>query len=134
MGATGRKVTPAAIKIRRATWRTNRDVLPSQEPQPPAEKPTMPEGLDTIAAAKWKQLVKNLEAMELCTIADADLYELYAKTWSAWTEATANGKPTAPLATLLTRLMEELGLTPTARARIGRSAPKPLPRVEARVR
>jgi len=109
----------------------------------PAGTPRMPDWLDDDAKAAWKQLVPQLREMGVLTRIDGNALARYCTTWAAWRKAVAfirekgdmyplrdeNGAVkyfqqwpqvaiSHKLATQLTRLEQEFGMTPSSRARL----------------
>ena len=147
MGKRGPKPTPTAVlKLRGSTLVTRR--REAGEVQGPAGAPDRPDWLDEEAKTAWDELVPMLEGMGVLTRIDGRALARYCHTWSQWRKAAAfiaergvsyplrdeNGKVKCfaqwpevavvrGLAQQLTRLEQEFGLTPSARARIQLNPP-----------
>lgn len=146
---TGRKPKPAAVKLLEGNPGKRRI-----RPDLPAEvgTPDMPPRLlvEPIAVAKWNELVPILLSLGTLTLADgealATLCEVFAAAQNCLQEMRSSGpvirtdlggikpNPAGPLyrglVTLQTSLMNEFGLTPTSRARLGGKEQKPTDEVE----
>ena len=142
MGKRGPKPTPTAVlKLRGSTLVTKR--RQTSEAQGPSGTPDRPDWLNDVAKATWDDLVPILEGMGVLTRADGNALARYCRLWSRWRKAEAfidekgdmfplrgdDGKVKCfqqwpqvaiahKLAQQLTRLEQEFGLTPSARARI----------------
>jgi P27 family predicted phage terminase small subunit len=144
MGRRGPAPTPTNIlKLRGSTLVTKR--REESEARPPREVPDPPDWLatDPDAKAAWDHLVPLLEAIGILTKLDANSLSRYCRLWSRWRKAETfidthgemyplksdDGKVkcfqqwpqvniASKLAQQLTRLEQEFGMTPSARARI----------------
>ncbi len=142
MGKRGPKPTPTAVlKLRGSTLVSKR--RQAMEVKGPEGTPERPDWLDDEAKAAWDELVPNLEGIRVLTLADRNALARYCRLWSRWRKAEAfidekgemfplraeDGKVKCfmqwpqvaiahKLAQQLTRLEQEFGLTPSARARI----------------
>lgn len=142
MGRRGPAPTPTAVlKLRGSTLVTKR--RERSEAKGPSGKPCCPQWLDTDAKAMWRQLVPQLQTMGVLTRVDSNALARYCRLWSRWRKAEdfidrhgemytlrdEAGKPryvqqfpqvsiAAKLAQQLTRLEQEFGMTPSARARM----------------
>ena len=149
MPRTGRPKQPAAVKklLGNKGKRKIRPDLPSPSgvPQMPARLLTEP-----VAVAKWHEFVPILQALGTLTVSDgealATLCEVFAAGQAALLELRASGpvihaengvikpNPAGPLyrglVSLQASLMNEFGLTPSSRARIGGKETKPTDEVE----
>ncbi len=88
MGKRGPKPTPAPIKKKRGTYRTDRDkgvVLPDA-----IAVPKCPDFLDDDAKKLWEQLGPSLVEAKLLTDADVLSYALLCQAWSDWKHAIAH--------------------------------------------
>ena len=113
------------------------------EVKPPSGKPRCPDYLDRNAKAAWKKLVPLLAAMGVLTRVDENALARYCRLWSRWRKAedfiddhgemyplkdeAGNTKcfqqwPQVAIAhklsLQLTRIEQEFGMTPSARARL----------------
>ena len=115
------------------------------EPTPPPGAPDKPDYLDEIASASWDRLVKLFGEMGMLNKADAVLMELYAVTYSGYRQALVSVTKTGQVLLLrvddtkgqkmevrrnpysvelhkymdrLTKLLAEMGLTPSSRTRV----------------
>jgi len=79
MGRRGPKPTPTATLKARGSRAADRR---GAEPKPPPGRPARPDWLDAEAAAKWDELVPELEALGLLTIVDGDCLAAYCVAWS----------------------------------------------------
>ncbi len=142
MGRRGPAPTPTEIlKLRGSTLVTKR--RQKSEAKGPAGKPRCPDWLDKDGKAMWRQLAPLLDAMGVLTRIDANALARYCRLWSRWrkSEAFLDEKGEMyplrdekgqvkyfqqwpqvaiahKLALQLTRLEQELGMTPAARSRI----------------
>lgn len=139
MGRRGPPPTPTPVlKLRGSTLVTRK-----REVKAPAGTPRCPDWLDADAKAMWKQLVPHLKVMGILTQIDGNALSRYCRLWTRWRKAEAfidekgdmyplrgdDGKVKCfqqwpqvaiahRLAQQLTRLEQEFGMTPSARARI----------------
>lgn len=142
MGRRGPSPTPTnVLKLRGSTLVTKS--REANEIKGPQGRPKCPAWLDEEAKAAWKQVVPMLDHMGVLTKADANALARYCRFWSRWRKAedfidehgevyplkddAGNVKCVQQwpqvsiahkLAQLLTRLEQEFGLTPSARARL----------------
>ena len=142
MGRRGPAPTPTAIlKLRGSTLVSKR--RRKNEAQGPAGAPDRPDWLDDEARKMWDHLLPMLDGMGVLTRVDGNSLARYCRLWSRWRKAEAfidekgdmfplrsdNGKVKCfqqwpqvaiahKLATQLTRLEQEFGMTPSARSRI----------------
>lgn len=140
MGQRGPKPTPTAVLKLRGTARADRT---RNEPTPGPGVPRCPSWLDDQAKHAWRQLVPQLLAMRVLAAVDRNALARYCVLWSSWKTAeqflqkhgsvyTLKGEDGSVrcvqqfpqvaiahrLATALSRLEAEFGMTPSARARI----------------
>lgn len=142
MGKRGPAPTPTPVlKLRESSLVTKR--REELEVKGPEGIPACPDWLDDDAQAAWEQLVPMLETMGVLTRIDGNALARYCLLWSRWRKAEAfiaekgdmyplknpDGSvryfqqwPQVSianrLAQQLTRLEQEFGMTPSARARI----------------
>lgn len=142
MGRRGPAPTPTRIlELRGSTLVTKRRL--KGEPKPPRGRMACPDWLDKRAKAVWKQVVPMLIGMGVLTKIDRNALERYCRTYSRWREAEdfidkhgsvyplkdEKGKTKCvqqwpqvaianKLSIQLTRMEQEFGMTPSARARI----------------
>jgi len=148
MGRRGPPPTPTAVlKLRGSTLVTKE--RESREVKAPSGRPACPRWLDKDAKSAWKYIAPILEGMGVLTRADVNALSRYCRLWSRWRKAelfidehgevyplkddAGNVKCVQQwpqvsiankLAHQLTRLEQEFGLTPSARARL-QLAPEP---------
>jgi len=140
MGRRGPVPKPSAVLQMQGTYRPHRR---RGEPQPIAGRPRCPEWLDKEAKVAWRQLVPMLESMGVLTRVDGNALARYCQLLSRWKKAELflqkHGEVYAlkdeqgntrclvqvpqvaianKLAQTLTRMEQEFGLMPSARARI----------------
>jgi P27 family predicted phage terminase small subunit len=145
----GRKPQPAAVK--RLLGNPGKRKITADLPATPGAPP-MPARLlvEPAAVEKWNELVPLLLNLGTLTLADgealATLCEVYAAAQACLLELRATGpvmrtdlggvkpNPAGPLyrglVSLQASLMNEFGLTPTSRARLGGKEEKPADEVE----
>jgi P27 family predicted phage terminase small subunit len=142
MGRRGPAPTPTAIlKLRGSTLVSKR--RQKKEAQGPAGAPDQPDWLDDEARKMWDHLLPMLDGMGVLTRVDGNALARYCRLWSRWRKAEEfiDGKGEMyplkddkgsvkcfmqwpqvaiahKLATQLTRLEQEFGMTPSARSRI----------------
>ena len=140
MGKRGPAPTPTNLLKLRGSWRAD---INANEPQPDAIAPEKPGDMPAEAGAVWDRLVGELERMHVMTRADGFALELLARTWGKWMEAERKieevgsvypiKNPDGSIKYLqqtpwvamsrnygseLSRLLQQFGLTPSARSRI----------------
>ena len=136
----GRKPKPAALKLIDG----NPGKRPiGREPKPPDTRPTCPSYLSPTAKAEWKRLAGALNEIGLLTQIDRTVLAAYCQAYGRWVEAEKRLAETPPLlktpagyvqtspwitisnkqVELMVRLMGELGLSPSARARLAVQVP-----------
>lgn len=142
MGRRGPAPTPTnVLKLRGSTLVTK--AREESEVKGPHGRPTCPKWLNNEAKAAWRQVVPILEGMGVLTKADGNALARYCRLWARWRKAedfidehglvyplkddAGNVKCVQQwpqvsvahrLALQLTRLEQEFGLTPSARARL----------------
>jgi len=139
MGKRGPPKTPTTLQILRGN--PGKRKIPQHEPMPKSDRIEPPEWMTGDALEKWKQLVPELLEVGLLTNVDVDALSRYCVTWQEWRkhltmvqkgldilvmrDESGNVKYTqvAPSATLvvkyasiLARLEQQFGMTPSARA------------------
>ncbi|MCO6436912.1 MAG: phage terminase small subunit P27 family [Phycisphaerae bacterium] len=142
MGRRGPAPTPTPLLKLRGSKRVTRK-REEQEVRGPDGVPDRPDWLDEDAGMAWDHLVPLLEVMGVLTRVDGNALGRYCRLWSRWRKAeqfidqrgemypikTDDGAVKCfqqwpqvaianKLATQLTRLEAEFGMTPSARARI----------------
>ena len=141
----GQKPIPTALKVLRGN--PGRSKINTDEPTPPPLAGDVPEELDgdTYAIAEWTRIVPGLLACGQVTSADRALLVIYCLEYAEYRRlkedvredgnvvegSVGNGNkvtnPSARLANmtgqLVIRAANELGLTPTTRARVTRVGP-----------
>lgn len=133
--ARGRKPKSRETHLANGSYVKNPNRENKNAPIPIKGRPPIPDSVasDPIAADKWETLCTELEAMGIVATADVDIMEVYCILFSKYRQALAGIRETGltidgkrnPLEGIefrtiqqLTRLMAELGLTPTARERL----------------
>jgi len=138
----GRKPIASEIHRMNGTYKVNPERENKQEPQPKYGRPHPSDKVtgDKVAMEKWEHCCDLLEEMGLLTTSDHDLLEQYCITYSLFSSTLAKVRTTGvvlvrtkgevsitrnPFTTELqkfmdrmTKLMAELGLTPSSRARL----------------
>lgn len=147
MGRRGPPPTPTAVLRLRGSSLVSQRRLEA-EVKGPAGRPDPPDGLDEEARKMWDHLLPMLECMGVLTRIDGNALGRYCRLWSRWRKAEAyldkhgeiyplkddQGRIKCvqqwpqvaiaiKLAQQLTRLEQEFGMTPSARARL--SVPGP---------
>lgn len=137
----GRKPKPTALKL--IEGNPGKRPINGSEPKPPASVPTCPAHLSPSAKAEWKRLARMLNEIGLLTQIDRAVLAAYCQAYGRWVEAERKLAETPPIlktpagyvqispwitisnkqVELMTRLMGELGLSPTARARLSVQMP-----------
>ncbi len=142
MGRRGPPPTPLAVLKMRGSTLVSRRREATQVQVPPGV-PRCPTWLDDQAQVAWRQLVPLLTGMGVLTRLDAQALARYCRLWSRWRKVEAfieeRGEMyplkdesghikcfqqwpqvaiAAKLSQQLTRLEQEFGLTPAARARL----------------
>ena len=137
----GRKPKPTALKL--IEGNPGKRPINGREPKPPASVPTCPAHLSASAKAEWKRLARTLNEIGLLTQIDRSVLAAYCQAYGRWVEAERRLAETPPIlktpagyvqispwitisnkqVELMTRLMGELGLSPTARARLSVQVP-----------
>jgi P27 family predicted phage terminase small subunit len=135
----GRKPIPTALKVLRGN--PGKRALPPEPTLPPAS-PSLPRELagDPVARAEWKRLEPMLRDAKVLTDGDRAALIAVCQQWSRYVDASAHvrleglvqkapesgypmANPYLPIANkalaLCVRLWVELGLTPSARTRVG---------------
>lgn len=132
----GRKPKPTALKL--VDGNPGKRSITGREPRPPSDKPTCPAHLSPTAKAEWKRLAGVLNEIGLLTRIDRTVLAAYCQAYGRWVEAEKKLAETPPLlktpagyvqtspwitisnkqVELMTRLMAEIGLTPSARSRL----------------
>ena len=112
-------------------------------PTAAAPLPRCPAHLSEAARNEWRRLAGPLHASGILTTADRAALAAYCQAWARWVEAEERLKETPPLIRtpsgyvqqspwlsiankqieLMGRFMAELGLTPSARSRLGLDEP-----------
>lgn len=100
--------------------------------------PRCPDHLDAVARKEWRRLARPLFDAGILTVADRAAFAAYCQSYSKWVEAELKRRETPALIKtpsgyvqqspwisiankqleLMGRYMSELGITPTARARL----------------
>ncbi|MBI1291334.1 phage terminase small subunit P27 family [bacterium] len=142
----GRKPKPTVLKLIEGNPGKRR--INGREPRPPASVPTCPAHLSPTAKTEWKRLARMLNETGLLTQIDRTVLATYCQAYGRWVEAERKLAETPPLlktpagyvqvspwitisnkqVELMTRLMAEIGLSPSSRSRLAvqvRTGPKP---------
>lgn len=137
----GRKPKPTALKL--IEGNPGKRKITGREPKPPKTQPTCPSHLSATAKTEWKRLAVMLNEIGLLTQIDRTVLAAYCQAYARWVEAERKLAETPPLlktpagyvqvspwitisnkqVELMTRLMAELGLTPSARSRLAIQIP-----------
>ena len=132
----GRKPKPTAIK--ELEGNPGHRKMNQNEPKPRRKAPPCPKWLNEDARKEWRRLSKALEDLGILTELDMTTFANYCEAFSRWKEAsefltqrglfyiTPSGYPqqfpqvtiAQNYAKLMSRLAEQMGLTPSARSRI----------------
>ena len=133
----GRKPTPKAVLKLRGSKRL-RDRADEPEAPVPDELPEPPEWFSDTARTKWAELLPILRGMRVLTVADMDHVQVYCVAYSRWVKAESRLAEMGEVVThkngvdglnhwlkiaqmameRMDRSGAELGLSPTARARL----------------
>ena len=142
----GRKPKPTHLKL--IEGNPGKRPINGREPKPPTDQPTCPAHLSPTAKAEWKRRAATMNAIGLLTRIDRTVLATYCQAYGRWVEAERKLAETPPLlktpagyvqvspwitisnkqVELMTWLMAELGLTPSARSRLAvqmHTGPKP---------
>lgn len=115
-----------------------------------AALPRCPDHLSADARKEWRRLAGPLHKMGVLTVCDRAILAAYCQAWARWVEAERRLAETPPLLKtpsgyvqqspwlavankqmeLMARAMAELGLTPSARSRLGLGVAPPDPVTE----
>lgn len=134
----GRKPKPTALKL--VEGNKSKTPLNKREPKPKNTLPRCPIHLSKAARSEWKRLAKDLNRIGLLTQADRAIMALYCEAWSRWLDAkrkfreegeewvietTRGNLIQNPLVGIINKAedqirkaIQEIGLSPTSRARI----------------
>ena len=133
----GRKPTPTALHVLRGNPGKRRR-NPREPRPPPLEALEAPAWLDPAAREEWLRLAPLLGQLGVVTATDVDALAAYCEAWTTWKQATrklrqnglvvttGDGDPVvSPYVKIAhnamahcARLLVELGMTPSARARV----------------
>lgn len=83
----GRPAKPIEAHILGGTFRADRHAK-KRNPQPKRGRPTCPAWLDLAAKKKWRQLVPELDRLNMLTIVDGDMLACFCVAWSEHLAAT----------------------------------------------
>jgi P27 family predicted phage terminase small subunit len=134
MSRRGPRPTPKSILTLRGSWRAKTG---GEEPPAPKELPQCPDHLADVAKAEWQRLTPLLTAMGCLSTVDQSTLAAYCQAYARWVKAEgmlklsgevlsgANGLYQNPYLAVankaleqMTRLAQEFGLSPAARARL----------------
>lgn len=116
MTTRGQRPKPTALKL--ITGNPGKRPINAQEPQYPPCATDVPEWLGDAAQAHWRRLAPMLSRSGVLKESDRDLLATYCATFAEYVEAVRGGGASMAMVGQLRQLMGELGLTPSARARI----------------
>lgn len=137
----GRKPKPTRLKV--IEGNLGKRPINGREPIPPSSRPTCPSHLSATAKSEWKRLAEQLNRIGLLTQIDRTVLATYCQAYGRWVEAERKLATSPPLlktpagyvqvspwitisnkqVELMTRLMAELGLSPSARSRLAVQIP-----------
>ena len=142
MGRRGKKPLPGSIRAARGTDKLNPQRVNHLEPQPKVGHPECPVHLTGIARAEWYETCEQLDQMNVLTVADRSVIELYCVTYAAWRESlegckkgttimlASGSEAKNPAQTVretaggqMKQQLAELGLTPSSRTGIKANGP-----------
>ena len=139
--ARGRKPLPPEVHIANGSYDKNPQRQNHDAPKPLIGAPVKPTYLDEVASAKWEEVVGLLDELGVLSRSDGNLIEAYCVTYSGYraalaqvarigqviverTDSGVEAKRSPWSAELhkymdrMTKLLAELGLTPSARGRL----------------
>lgn len=116
MAVRGQRPKPTALRL--LNGNAGKRPVNAQEPDLPPCETTAPDWLGDGARAHWLRLAPMLTTAGVLKASDADLLATYCTTFASYVEATREGGASMAMVGQLRQLMGELGLTPSARARI----------------
>lgn len=116
MAVRGQRPKPTALRL--LNGNAGKRPVNAQEPQLPACTAEPPDWLSEDARAHWLRLAPMLAAAGVLKASDADLLATYCETYAGYIVATRSGSAPMSMVGQLRQLMGELGMTPSARARI----------------
>jgi P27 family predicted phage terminase small subunit len=137
----GRKPKPTALKL--IEGNPGKRPINGVEPKPPNSVPSCPSHLSPTAKTEWKRLAQALNQIGLLTQIDRSVLAAYCQAYGRWVEAERKLAETPPIlktpagyvqvspwitisnkqVELMTRLMGELGLSPSSRSRLAVQVP-----------
>lgn len=85
MGRRGPPPKPTALKL--LAGNPGKKPLNRREPKPRAGTPHCPAWLSPAARKVWHRLARELRAMRVLTLVDADAFAAYCHTYARWREA-----------------------------------------------
>lgn len=116
MTVRGQKPKPIALRL--LNGNAGKRPVNAQEPRLPVCASDVPEWLPDAARAHWSRLAPMLSTAGVLKASDADLLACYCATFAEYIAAVNVGKTSMGMVGQLRQLMGELGMTPSARARI----------------
>jgi phage terminase small subunit len=124
MAGRGPAPAPTAIKLLKGVQPKR---LNKREALVPGDIPNPPDILDAEGAAEWQRLAPLLEAAGLLTLVDRMGLTAVCLAWSDYVAARRQPKATQRREAFshLMRVLQEFGLTPSARSRIQVNRPEP---------
>ena len=116
MTTRGQRPKPTALKL--IAGNPGKRPINAQEPQFPPCATDAPDWLENAARAHWERLAPMLAGSGVLKESDRDLLATYCATYAAYVDAVRDGGASMAMVGQLRQLMGELGMTPSARARI----------------
>lgn len=116
MSVRGQKPKPTALKL--VAGNPGKRPVNVLEPQFSACATDAPAWLSEGARVHWDRLAPMLSKSGVLKESDRDLLATYCETFAAYIEALRSGGAQMGVVQQLRQLMGELGMTPSARARI----------------
>ncbi|MCW0207271.1 MAG: P27 family phage terminase small subunit [Achromobacter sp.] len=116
MATRGQRPKPAALRL--LNGNAGKRPVNTQEPDTGPADTSPPEWLTQAATPHWARLAPMLAKAGVLKQSDRDLLATYCETFAAYLEAVQAGGASMAMVGQLRQLMGELGMTPSARARI----------------
>ena len=116
MTTRGQRPKPTALKL--IAGNPGKRPVNAQEPEFPQCATDAPEWMGDAARAHWERLAPMLSQSGVLKASDRDLLATYCETFAAYVDAVRDGGASMAMVQQLRQLMGELGMTPSARARI----------------
>jgi len=113
---------PAPTALKKLAGNPGKRALNAAEPQPETGPPPCPDWMPPEGRLQWERVVPELDRLKLLTKVDGAVIEAFCAVYSEFVGSVRAGEPIkASLIAQMRFYAGELGLTPTARARL--SAP-----------